>query len=818
MSDGDPQPSRATARTLPLHDPDDPVACPECRQWVAPRDLDDHLRRAHHLYPVDGRRLPAPAAVDALLPAVAAAPPDAAAWRALAALAREDRGPQAEPFLAAALGGALAGLPAGDRPRVTDAVAALLASHGGTGLAAALAADPAPEARQLALATAGRLTPPLDPGLFDRLLPLLPDRHLPAEAQVAAAAALLRSLAPDDPRAAGVLEALCGSFSKRRAIERLGQVERRAGKHPAVDALAARLEDRLRMGCPRCDAQLRRPDMVRHLWEEHRLVLDARRVRDPWAVIDDWVAAYRHHPDPVLLERARALADRFDPDGGLPRLFRLLLSRGVPDPDALAALREEAGERHASLCPACYAAVPVPREVPPSALARRHGRLTADGYVVEAAERGLLTRLEVRTPDRLVYRGREPGRRWTPSGAQTFLAGPPVLAALVCSLALPGGPAAVAAVAGLLGLALAAHAAARYVWQVHVPAAERLRNYAWTLLVPHLHEKGFSAADSAYAAGLARASTGDRHAALRRPHLPRLVDATEEAVKGGHAPPGHLAALLRLAVSDAARAGEDPVPRVADELARCFEGGLPLAVAEGLLAGWEADWWTGGNLARLRVLLCDRAFEAGFEVQNLLDAGRNSPALAELLGTDNPHHLAALRLLWSLRATRPWDRFGAAVTAFDLAADPDHARLLARHPDLLLRREEPGWEIVADGGRGKMGPAEILVDSRGLTVQEVSFAAPPRIVELRQKSVGYELQLNHDTFRSPDPLDGLARLLERWFRYAFLELLPEVAAVLGWKPPDRTALWRAWGAVPCPDCGRHFLPRPCEVGTALDAG
>ena len=71
--------------------------------------------------------------------------------------------------------------------------------------------------------------------------------------------------------------------------------------------------------------------------------------------------------------------------------------------------------------------------------------------------------------------------------------------------------------------------------------------------------------------------------------------------------------------------------------------------------------------------------------------------------------------------------------------------------------------IVADGGRGKMGPAEIIVDARGLTVQEVSFAAPPRVVELRQKSVGYELQLDRETFRSADPLDGLARLLERWW-------------------------------------------------------
>jgi hypothetical protein len=64
-------------------------------------------------------------------------------------------------------------------------------------------------------------------------------------------------------------------------------------------------------------------------------------------------------------------------------------------------------------------------------------------------------------------------------------------------------------------------------------------------------------------------------------------------------------------------------------------------------------------------------------------------------------------------------------------------------------------------------------------------------------------------------LEPLSRLLERWFRYAFHEFLPQVDRVLTWQPPDRAALLRSWGAVPCPECGKHLLARAGEVGIAL---
>src|SRR5262249_7989970 len=153
-------------------------------------------------------------------------------------------------------------------------------------------------------------------------------------------------------------------------------------------------------------------------------------------------------------------------------------------------------------------------------------------------------------------------------------------------------------------------------------------------------------------------SVGRGQPDLRAPSLKRVLDLTEKAVADAAALLPHLAALYRLAAADAAALGRDPVPLVAAQIGRCFLGKLPITYAQWLLEEWEGLWWTGGNLARLRVLLCDRAFEAGLEVLDLLEAGHAAPALGDVLEISNTDALAQLRLLWSLRPRRPWDRCG----------------------------------------------------------------------------------------------------------------------------------------------------------------
>ena len=739
MPDGDKQDPQGTPEAL--------LVCPECAASLTAAAYESHLRQAHRLYFFRGVRRPYKDALALLLNLVAGPEPDAEAWRVLSAIAREDHGPRAAPFLAAMLGGLLA------RVGSVEALADLLAPEGDAALTTALASASDVPARRLALAVLAR-RPRIDALLLPTLHRLLLDRRLPVVEQFAALAALMRSAGPDGPAAADGLRQLVGGLGKARAVERLRRFEGRYGKASVIDALCADLERRMRLRCPRCSKQLRRPAMVRHLWDKHRLILDGRRVRDPWSVVEDWIVEYHASRDRALLERCRLRGQQLDPDDGLHRVHRLLLRSGAADPEARRDLVGLARARHASLCPWCYALAPLPREAPPPEVNLRAGRLSSGEYEVETSTKGIFTALEVRAPGRVLYHGGEGRWGWTRRGATLFLVGPLVLAALAAAFWDSGGWGPVFPVAALSAAALLTLGIVRGVWSAGGAPPERLLRHAWTLLAPRLHENGFFPQDSAFLAGLAHVTPAGAFRQERAILLASLVKRTEDAVAAGRGPPSHLAALRRFMVEDAAAGGTDPVPLVADQLARCFDGRLPLAYAQHLLAAWTCDWWTRGNLVRLRALLCDRAFEAGFEVRNLLDAGRTAPALGDVLGVGDPAGLAALRLLWADRPTRPWDHCGPARTVFELATDPARADLLGRHPDLLLWQREPSWIVAADGGEEPMRDAEILLCAGGVWLQEVRFTAAPAVVEVTRKSLGFELVLGGRRFRGSGDADA----------------------------------------------------------------
>jgi hypothetical protein len=814
MPDGDrpqtrPVGSRAAA-------PEALLVCPQCHGTLRPSDFETHLRQKHRIYQFRGVRRSFNDTFAVLLDALLLDRPDAEAWRTLSAIAAENHGPRADVFLARTLGQLLTRVAPERQPTAIDSLGALIGRSGATGLAMNLASDAEILARQLGLVVLAHLPQPIDRILSAPLHGLLLDRRLPVTSQFAALAAVLRSFGGDRPLVDELLQTLVSGLGKAKSIDRLRRFEENSGPHPAIDALCENLEGQLRMSCPRCDIQLRRPEMAEHLWNEHRLILEGRRVREPWTMIDEWLDLYCQRREPELIDRCRNLLQRLDADDGPRRLHRLMLMRGIADEEARRDLTVQAAEQHCTCCPWCYALVPAPREVPPLRLNCYRGRLSAGGYRVEVSERGMLTFLEIVTPDKRIYRGRERGLLWTRRGAMLVFVGPLIFAALVGSLLIPDfGIGLILSVFAILSLALAIHITTQRIWRPRVPAAIRARNYAWTMLAPRLHADGYSVADSAFLAGLANQSCADGYGTLREPLMPDLIKRTENALAMGIAPPGHLAALRRLMVEDAVGRGADPVPLVVDLLARCFEGRLSLSFDEQLLTGWESSWWTPGNLARLRILLCDRAFEAGFEVGNLLDAGKSAPALGRLLGADNVANLSALRLLWSLRPTRPWDRCGEALTVFDLAADPQHGELLAAYHDLLLWRIEPNWP-VASRGEDEQKPANIFFCVRGVSLQGVFFTETPSVVEVNARWRYNDLLIGDRRFRSSGPLDMLALRMERWFRYAFSEFLPMLRRVEKWQAPDRLAILRAWGAVACPECRRQLLPRVGQVGVALE--
>lgn len=635
------------------------------------------------------------------------------------------------------------------------------------------------------------------------------------DARLAAAVRQVKVTGKEGPAAEEVFRALIAGLGRSRSLHRLRELEARVGPSEAIDRIRAELEDLKRMRCPRCQVELPRRDMIGHLWHNHRLVLDGVRVRDPWQLIEDWLGEYADGGHPGLLERSRTFAERLDPTGGPLRVHRLTLALGANDADARAALLAHAANHRSSLCPHCFAHVPAPLELPVRPLNVWRGRVSGRGYRVEVSDNSLLSRLDVETPRRVLFRGREPQPRLTQQGATVVFAGPFVLLALAVAFGLSLGVRPLLPVVILLGMALAVGVVVWRFWRWPTPLVERAVDHAWTYLVPQLHEFGFALDDAAFAGGLALTSTTHGNPDLRQDALREAISRTETAVAAGAGAVEPLAALHRLAITQRADRGLDPVPLVVGQLGRCFEGKMPLAFAEQLLEDWHSDWWTPAALARLKVLLCDRAFEAGFEVQNLVEAGRVAPTLGAVLEVEDPDGLARLRLLWSLRPTRPWDRCGEALTVFDIAEAREGGDLLAKCPDLLLVQEnaDEGWD---DDG---LPPPRVVICGRGVLFEGTLFSEPPRTIEVMYRpppaTDPFELVLGRYAFGFRRNPEALSERLERWFRFFFGDFRPRLPGVHGWRSPSVTATFRARETVACPECGRPVLPRPGEVARVL---
>jgi hypothetical protein len=190
-----------------------------------------------------------------------------------------------------------------------------------------------------------------------------------------------------------------------------------------------------------------------------------------------------------------------------------------------------------------------------------------------------------------------------------------------------------------------------------------------------------------------------------------------------------------------------------------------------------------------------------------------------LIGND-ASALAQIRLLWSLRPRRPWDRFGSALSVFEVAELHDAPHILADHSDLLLWAKVPRVRSSFDDGLGS-SDARIALGARGVHFQEELITEFPRTIEVVSKSDSrqsrHELIVGERRFPFLENPEPLASQLERWLRYYFGEFRPQVSEVGRWQTPDLAAIWRSRGSVACPDCGCTLLPRVGEVGLSLDA-
>jgi len=534
------------------------------------------------------------------------------------------------------------------------------------------------------------------------------------------------------------------------------------------------------LNCPRCGVKLPRHAMAVHLWERHHRLLVGRRVRRPWRLIDRWLRA---------------------PGGRLAAHRRLLRMGGVND-GSLAALRRDAADHRAGVCPRCFENVPLDGSQFPAladipSLTLSGGRLAGAGFVVEITPRLTGPRLRIETPASLLFDGPEPNpppRPWA-----RWLAGIPLLVALLFAALLPGRWALAATLIALYGAVGLAVGVRRLEPDER---ADRLIDHAWRLLVPRL-----TGDDVSFLAALADASRGRGDAMRRDAALRRAVANAGSLVGTARPNVAALIAMQRLRIADADETDGDPAVILADAVQPCFTGQLTPAAAELLLAD---DVLTPikdrRQMARLRVLIVARAFAAGLGVWDLHALGQVLPRLGRLLNAEDTDGLARLRMLWDERSARPWRRCGPAATVFELVNYPMlGGQHLETAPDLLLFQPLPA------GG----DPVHLLACGRGLIVGGALLYDWPTPVTTKplpdSKGSGYELLFGGHSVQVHGNVEGLVQKLTGWAEYFFTEFLPWIGNALT-RPGDGVIDRLAPLTVHCPTCRTEFVARRGDLG------
>ena len=605
--------------------------------------------------------------------------------------------------------------------------------------------------------------------------------------------------------AAEVLRAYVAQTSKKRGVDKLQRLEQRFGHSAALDTVSQELDDDIRMSCPRCPTELRKKDMLGHLWDKHRLCLDGQRVREPWRVIEDWVVDYGLEKDPHVLHRCRNLALKDDPPMGLARLQRLLYRRGLRDRELLLELRTQVKARKATLCPHCCASVPV--EDPPAVQPIRldESRLHGYGYELEVSENGLYPSLRIESPDMILFRGREPGGTFTRLGALLLLIGP-LMASTYLLLhwyaehELPRFLEGVIA----LGVGLLGGGFVYLIWPEPRPAKERLVKAAWKLLVPEMLQEDMGRREWGFLHGLVELTEHVRHPRLKSELLLECCEEASEAARADPLARVCLAALCRRYIADRNDDGDDPFGFVLTLAGECFKGKLPLALLNALLAnfhGGERSAWTKRDLHRLPILIAHQAFLADVDIDDWLNLGRAFPVLNAVLNLEQRWHWLQVFALWNQQNRRPWENAGTAVPLLDVANDPEeYDEILTYYPDVLLY----------------VPSANLVIGSKGVWVEGVCVTAhPPGAALFVERLSGqYELQVGALIIRCADNPKPHLEDLNRWLRFYFQDFVPTVSNAARPMTETRHRMWLL-SKTTCPECGRALVPCLGDLGVAL---
>lgn len=655
-----------------------------------------------------------------------------------------------------------------------------------------------PPGNRLLLEWVARTPGPLPAAVVGKVTPVVAARHVPVAVRVAAAARLVRSV-PDRRRSVlPIARAVSGGLPPLRKLERLRQLQHQVEHSRALDRLIDRRELRVKMDCPRCGVRLPRVDMVKHLWHDHGLWLDAGKVRSPQRAAEELQAEFAANSMPEAIDRAAVLAG--------PAALRCWLATADAPAEEMAPFRAAAAEHAAGLCPGCLAELPAPVPPLPPPLDLADGRLAGDGFAVEVGAAWVRT-LTVRVPDRVLTFGFDRPVRLGPRGAGTLAALPVLVLAFAVAALLP--PRVIQPFLVVAWLILVAAAVYGAVWFTRKPlpsADDRAFDVAWAVLARRLAE---GTRGTRFLTRLCRTSAGRGDPVARSAVLSRVVErATATAAESDEALQ-LLAAARVLQVDDASRLGRDRAAGIAALVADGFTGAQPADFAEHAAAAFldRTPPPDLAELARLRVLLIGAAFDALMRPRDLLNLWAVAPALRRTMAVEPAHRLGLLYGLWQIRTVRTWEKIGPADTAFELArvAPNLSGRVLRDFPDALLH-------VRTGNAADDLGP--VLVCARGVVVAGRMTSDPEARVELARG--GLELVFGpHRVRLSRRPPDGFVASLRGWLRFRANVLLPFIDGYL--EPGPREVADRVLGPFSrkCRRCDTVSAVAVGKVGVAV---
>lgn len=477
----------------------------------------------------------------------------------------------------------------------------------------------------------------------------------------------------------------------------------------------------------------------------------------PEAIVETALAsATASKPD--SLDAAFAVTAEQFPDSRPEQVLQALAARGFfAKEGAPTLLKDAAREANACLCVKCFGHVVSPIPLLPKPANLSHGRLNADGAIIEFVD-GFWGRRVVMDGAEIEPFQLHPRLRAVLTASALF--------ALSCVVIFvwPRAWLSPLVLAFLLTWAGWGFYFLLRWFRPRWPRADRVAiNAAWRELVPRMES-------ASVLIRICRTSIGIGSISERAKPLRQLIEKIAEESNPNARTLQLLAVARVLQVFDGGELGKDKASGLIAVFEPFFEGELPATYAEAAAQTvFESGEVVAGDALRLRALLIAAAFDTRYspaDLQRLLHPLRN---LHTLMKPPELEVLNELYAVWRGLPTSATEAAGSATAIFDLArTSPTLSRkLLNRWPDALLRILLP--EAL------QKGIGEVILTPRGLFLDDLLIEESDATIEIERSPTGsgWYLAVGHHKIsvdRKP-PLK-IAEALGAWLDFRRKQLLP----------------------------------------------